>query len=89
VTQASNTMFEGQTLLIVGLIGGFVVVPMVANVAPVFVNGLLLLTLVGTLLFNSERWLPYLAEFSELSARAGGKPSPPSSGGSVPKRIAV
>jgi hypothetical protein len=87
VTQAGNPMFEGQTLLIVGLIGGFVVVPMVANVAPVFVNGLLLLVLTGTLLFNSDRWLPYLAGFSELSAKASGRPTP-SSGGGPNRRIA-
>ena len=88
MTQTSSQIFEGQTLLVVGLVGGFVVVPMVANVAPVFVNGLLMLTLVGTLLFNSDRWLPYLTGFSAEARKASGA-VPPSSGGGPSRRIAV
>lgn len=38
---------------------GFWAVPMLADAAPVWVNGFLLLVLFGSLLYNRERWMPY------------------------------
>lgn len=62
-TEQTNTIISGRALVIAGMVLGFFIVPRLAQVAPTLVNGFLLLVLVGALLFNYQRWLPYLAAF--------------------------
>lgn len=50
--------------------GGFIIVPLVAKVAPTLVNGFLILVLFGLILFNSDRWMKYLPG-ATLAAGAG------------------
>jgi hypothetical protein len=60
-------------LIVGGVAVGFFIIPFAARIAPVLVNSLLFLTLIGALLLNSERWLPYLAGFSGATSKATGK----------------
>lgn len=53
----------GKALLLGGLLFGFFIIPPLANASPRVVNGFLLLILLGSLLFNNERWLPLLDRF--------------------------
>jgi len=78
-TEQTNTIISGRALVIAGMVLGFFIVPRLAQVAPTLVNGFLLLVLVGALLFNYQRWLPYLAAFETtpkpVAKKAGPKPS--------------
>lgn len=67
-------------IVVLGIIVGFFVVSFAANYSPQFVNGVLLLILIGTLLGNADRWLPWLKQFSNagssaihVNAASGGK----------------
>jgi len=61
-TPTSNIGEQG--ILAIGLLVGLFVIPPLARSSPVVVNGFLTLVLLGSLLYNRERWLPYLAQFS-------------------------
>lgn len=50
-------------IILIGIVAGFWIVPFVARVNPVLVNGFLLLLLTGIVFGNADRWLPYLAAF--------------------------
>jgi hypothetical protein len=60
-----------QVIIVCGILVGFLAIPIVAGAAPEIVNGLLLLLLIGAILMNSEKWIPYLAAFGDaISAPA-------------------
>lgn len=67
--EQTGTIIGGRALLVVSLALGFIIVPIMARAFPVFVNGFLTLVLVGTLLLNYRRWLPYLAAFETTEAQ--------------------
>lgn len=70
---------SGDAVVIGGIVVGFVAVPWLAGYAPELVNGLLLLILIGTLLLNGGRWIPYLAQFGN----AIDQPAPAGGGGAA------
>jgi hypothetical protein len=57
------TGFSNNGIVVAGVVVGFFAVPALAGAAPELINGLLLLLIIGTLLMNSGRWLPYLIQF--------------------------
>jgi hypothetical protein len=59
-----------DAVVIGGIAIGFVVLPWLAGVAPELVNGLLLLLIIGAVLLNSPRWLPYLTQFGSAAGKA-------------------
>jgi hypothetical protein len=63
-SSTSTSVVGGQGVLVLGLVVGLFVIPPLARAMPVAVNGFLLLVLLGSLLINRDRWLPYLAQFS-------------------------
>jgi len=74
-------MWSNDAVVIGGLAVGFFLVPTVAGAAPEVVNGLLLLILLGALLLNSDKWLPFLTQFGN----AVSQPPPATGGGSGAK----
>lgn len=56
-----------KTVLAIGILIGFVVVPPMARAWPVAVNGFLFLILFASLLMHRDRWLPYLEQFSDAT----------------------
>lgn len=56
-------MMGNRAIIVLGIVAGFFVVSFAANYAPTFVNGVLLLILIGTLLGNADRWLPMFTHF--------------------------
>lgn len=57
------TPVSGNVAIVIALLIGFVLVPWTArNVNATMVNGFLLLVLIGTVLGNTNRWLPYVAQ---------------------------
>lgn len=60
---AASDSYGSQAIVVIGIVVGFIAVPALASAAPTLVNGLLLLMLVGALLMNSDRWVPFLAQF--------------------------
>lgn len=75
-TAASNAVIGNRAIVIAGIVAGFFVVSFAANYSPELVNGVLLLILVGTILGNADKWLPYLSQFSTAGSRAVGQPGP-------------
>lgn len=57
-----------RAIVVAGIVAGFFVVSFAASYSPQLVNGVLLLVLVGTVLGNADRWLPYLAQFSNTAS---------------------
>lgn len=72
---------SSRGIVVLGIIVGFFVVPFAANYSPELVNGVLLLILVGTILGNADRWLPWLSQFSNAGSSAVRKPIGGTSGG--------
>jgi hypothetical protein len=64
-----------KTVLIVGVVLGFVLVPPLARANATLVNGFLFLVLFSSLLYNRERWLPYFTQFTNAAARTQKKES--------------
>lgn len=60
---ASDSVFTDRAVVIVGILVGFFVVGVAAQWSPELVNGVLVLILVGTVLGNYPKWLPYLSHF--------------------------
>jgi Na+/citrate or Na+/malate symporter len=56
---ASSTMPSTTVLIVIAFVAGFFVVPYAARFAPRFVNGLLLIILLGAIVGNMDRWLPW------------------------------
>ncbi len=65
----ANAFIGDRALVAIGLAAGFVLVPRLANAAPAVVNSILLVILLGALLINEERWLPWLKRLATVSAR--------------------
>lgn len=57
-----------KTVLFAGVVIGFVLIPPMARANAQLVNGFLFLVLFSSLLYNRERWLPYLAQFSRAAS---------------------
>jgi hypothetical protein len=74
-------MMGNQAVVVGGIVVGFFLVPMVAGAAPEIVNGVLLLLIFGTLLMNSDRWIPYLEQFGN----AINQPTPVTGRGPIKK----
>jgi len=84
VTETTGPL--SNDLVVIGVIVvGFVAVPMVASWAPELVNSLLMLLLVGALMLNSARWLPYLSQFGDAISTTSPNVNP-STGFTVPKK---
>jgi len=81
MTAASSEDIGGKGLLLAGLLVGFFVIPPMADASPRVVNGFLLLVLVGSLLYNRDRWLPLLNRFVGTVPSTG-----IGTGGSGPKK---
>jgi hypothetical protein len=62
---------------------GFFLIPVLAEASPTFVNGVLLLVLFSSLLFNRNSWLPYLGKLEGSTLKVGS-----TSGGSSGKKRA-
>lgn len=58
-----------RALIAFGIVIGFLVIPRLAYSAPVAVNSILLVILLGALLINEERWLPWLRRLANAAAR--------------------
>lgn len=73
-----------QSITWILIVGGVVLVPVIAKHNAVLVNGFLLLVLIGIVLGNANRWLPYLAKAAEVGPRSGTPNTPrvpPTAGG--------
>jgi hypothetical protein len=70
-----------RAIVVAGIVAGFFVVSFAANYSPELVNGVLLLILVGTILGNSDRWLPLLAQFSNAGSASIARPVVAGAGG--------
>lgn len=57
-------MIGDRAIVILGISVGFLLVPSAASLAPELVNGVLLLILIGIILGNADKWLPYLNQFT-------------------------
>ena len=68
---------SNDAVVVGGLVVGFFLIPTVAGAAPEIVNGLLLLILLGALLLNKDRWLPFVTQFGN----AVSQPPPTATGG--------
>ena len=77
-----------DAVVVGGIVVGFFVVSAVAGVAPEVVNSLLLLMLLGALLLNSSKWIPYLSQFGDAIDKppptTGQTPTPVSTYGPKP-----
>jgi hypothetical protein len=60
----SNQFIGNRALVAIGAVLGFVVIPPLARSAPAVVNWLLLLILLGSLVINQARWVPWLTALS-------------------------
>lgn len=77
---AAQAAVGNRAIVVLGIVAGFFVVSFAANYSPQLVNGVLLLILIGTILGNADRWLPYLSHFGtagssavHVNAASGGK----------------
>jgi len=80
-TAAQDKVIGNQGILVIGFIVGLFVIQPLARSSPVLVNGILALILFSSLLFASDRWLPYLAQFSKATGGSGAKASGVGAGG--------
>jgi hypothetical protein len=69
-TAQTDKVYGNRAIVILGIIVGLFVVSLAANYSPEFINGILLLVLVGTILGNSPKWLPHLAAFGNVGSAA-------------------
>lgn len=69
-TNAATGAIGNRAIVLLGIAVGFLLVPSAASFAPELVNGVLLLILIGIILGNADRWLPYLSQFSGASTTA-------------------
>lgn len=69
-TTATNAAIGNRGIVVAGIVAGFFVVSFAANWSPEFTNGILLLILLGTLLGNANKWLPYLNKFGTAGSAA-------------------
>lgn len=58
--------------LVVVVLAGFVLVPTIAKAQPTLINGFLILLLVGVVLGNSSKWLPYLNAVNKQGTASSG-----------------
>jgi hypothetical protein len=72
----SQQFIGNRALVVVGAVLGFVLVPPLARAAPVVINWFLLLVLLGSLVVNQARWIPWLTALSQ-AARPTRLPEPP------------
>jgi hypothetical protein len=82
------TTYTNHGIVIAGIVVGFFLVPMLADMSPTIVNSILLLSLLAALLMNSDKWLPYLKQFGNATSsvtatgtlNAAGTSGPPPTG---------
>lgn len=48
---------------------GFFLIPVLADASPTLVNGVLLLVLFSSLLYNKDSWVPYLAKLESSTLK--------------------
>lgn len=85
MSQATPTPSTGAVstgvIAVLVLGAGFVLIPTLASASPELINGFLILVLVGIILGNSGKWVPWLTNLSSIPGTIGGQTHP--GGGAV------
>lgn len=59
-----------NAIVLVAIVGGFYASTFAARYNATLVNGILLLILIGTVLGNADKWMPYLTALGEAGTPA-------------------
>lgn len=70
-----STAYGNNGIIVLGLLVGFVAIPVIAEVNAEMINGFLVLLLIGIILFRSDQWLPLFAQFGNVGSAAVAKRS--------------